>query len=142
VKVLTKNTDYAIRALMAMGGNRGTFVSTRVISNEHDIPYPYLRRIVRDLIENGLVKSREGAGGGVMLNANPSKIRVIDIINIFQGNIEISDCMFRQRMCANRDTCVLRHEIKRIENILVDEFKKITIQRLIDKLEKGSGRKA
>ena len=32
-----------------------------------------------------------------------------------QGGVQVSECMFRKQICANRSRCVLRHEIMRIE---------------------------
>lgn len=135
MKVLTKNTDYAIRALMVLAENRESYVSSREISEIQDIPYQFLRRIIQALVKEGLVKSKEGSGGGVKLAADPSMIRIVEVIRIFQGEIELSACMFRDKLCANRRTCVLRSEIKRIESLVTREFEKLTIQKLIRRSE-------
>ena len=132
MKLLTKNTDYAVRALVGLAMSREGYVSARQMSREQSIPYQYLRRILQELIRNGLAESKEGANGGVKLTAEPGKISIVDVINIFQGQIELSDCMFRKNICANRQSCVLRKEIKNIENIVTQEFGKLTIQTLVD----------
>jgi Rrf2 family protein len=131
VKVLTKDTDYAIRALMVLAQNRDRYVSSRKISETQEIPYQFLRRIVQKLAKEGLVEAKEGKGGGVKLAAHPSKIRVVEVIRIFQGDIELSACMFKGNICANRQICVLRSEIKRIESLVTREFEKLTIQKLV-----------
>lgn len=137
MKLLTKQSDYAIRALIEMARNEGGFISTREISERQDVPYQFLRRIIGDLIAEGLVESKEGAGGGVRLAADPSGITVPDVIGIFQGDIELSDCMFRKKICANRGTCVLRREIKRVEDIVRDEFSRISIKTLVERVDGG-----
>lgn len=135
MKVLTKNTDYAIRALLVLGAHEGEYVSARKISEEQDIPYQFLRRILQELCRNGLVTTREGARGGVKLDREPGSIKVKEIIEIFQGKVELSECMFRKQLCSNRASCVLRHEIMRIEQIVNREFERITIGKLLDDLE-------
>ncbi|MCK4914394.1 MAG: Rrf2 family transcriptional regulator [Planctomycetes bacterium] len=135
MKLLTKNTDYAVRALVTLAGEEGgksEFVSIRKIAEKQKIPYQYLRNIVQILIKNKLVKSKEGATGGVKLNKRPDKIKMTDLINIFQGDIQLSECMFRKKICHNRKTCPLRKEIKGIEKIVKNEFAKLTIQKLIE----------
>jgi len=136
MKILTKNTDYAIQALIFLAKEKESFVSAKKISEKLSIPYHFLRGILQKLIQCGLVESREGALGGVQLIKSPLKIRIIDLIKIFQGNFELFDCMFRQKICTNRKTCVLRKEIKRIENMVGKEFEELTIGKLLRKLKK------
>lgn len=135
MKVLNKETDYAVRALLSLGMKSDGWTSAKVISDEQTIPYQFLRRILQELIRNGLVESKEGAGGGVRLAKNPADIGVAQVIEIFQGKVQLSECMFRKQLCSNRANCVLRHEIMRIEKLVNDEFSQITIGKLIDDLK-------
>jgi Rrf2 family transcriptional regulator, cysteine metabolism repressor len=135
MKLLNKTTDYAIRALLQMAKAKEEYLSAAIISKKQAIPYQFLRTILQKLIKNKIIKSREGINGGFSLLVKPNTIKITDIIIIFQGNLQISDCMFRKKLCTNRSTCVLKKEIDRISDILILEFNKITIQSLIDKLE-------
>jgi Rrf2 family protein len=135
MKLLTKDTDYAVRAIVYLARNDDGYRSSREISEQEGIPLQFLRRVLRRLAKAGLVTSREGVTGGVKLKAGPGEIRVSDIIRIFQGDIELSDCMFRKRLCANRATCVLRKRIKSIEMMVSREFEKVTIARLLSDME-------
>jgi len=137
VKLLTKNTDYAVRALMALATSGDRFISAREISKKQDLPYQYLRRILRELIKNRIVLSREGGGGGFMLKMSPEKLYLVDIIKIFQGNIQLSECMFRNRICNKRSGCVLRKRINKIEKKVIAEFSGITIKTLLQDMGAG-----
>jgi Rrf2 family protein len=135
MKVLNKETDYAVRALISLGMKPEGWVSAKMISDEQAIPYQFLRRILQELIRRGLVVSKEGAGGGVRLGKNPDGIGVAEVIEIFQGKVQVSECMFRKQLCSNRANCVLRHEIMRIEQMVNEEFSKVTIGKLIADLK-------
>ncbi len=135
MQLLTKQTDYAIRALIELARDKDTLLSARAISERQKIPYQFLRRTLRVLKQNGIIESREGADGGVKLGRDPGDISVTDVTNIFQGKIELSSCMFRRKICQNRETCVLRPEIQRIQNMVEKEFTGLTIEKLVDKLE-------
>ncbi len=135
MKVLNKATDYAVRALISLGMKPDGWVSAKVISDEQTIPYQFLRRILQELIRGGLVESKEGAGGGVKLAKAPGEIGIADVIEIFQGKVQLSECMFRKQLCSNRANCVLRHEIMRIERMVNSEFSMVTIGKLIDDLK-------
>lgn len=131
MKLLTKNSDYAVGALVVLAKNKDKFLSAREIAGRQKIPYQFLRRILQELIRNKLVVSREGGSGGFKINADPKKVSIIDVIKVFQGNVRISDCMFRRQICQNRSNCILRKEMKRVERIIAEEFKGITLERLL-----------
>lgn len=130
MKLFNKNTDYAARALIYLSKEKNRFVSSTEISNAVMIPLFYVRRILPELTKNGILISREGTAGGVKLKKKPEVIRILDLIKIFQGDIKISECMFRRKICANRSKCVLRAEIKKIENVVEHKFRNMTIKKL------------
>lgn len=132
MKVLTKNTDYAIRSLIYCAKDPDRFISSREISQQEKIPLAYARRIFQVLKGKNILMSQEGVKGGVRLALHPDKIRVGQIIRIFQNDITLSQCLFRKKICPNRPTCVLRVRIKQIEKKVSDEFEKITIQDLLN----------
>ncbi|MBV5304608.1 MAG: Rrf2 family transcriptional regulator, partial [Chlorobium sp.] len=78
--------------------------------------------------------SKEGVQGGFMMEKDPDDIGVRQLIEIFQGRVQVSECMFRKQICANRSRCVLRHEIMRIEQVVNNEFEQVTIGKLLRKL--------
>lgn len=131
MKLLTKSSDYAIRALAALSGGRYKFLTAREIAAQEKIPYQFLRRILQTLIKHKLVTSREGLNGGFRINMKPADISVADIIRIFQGDVRLTECMFRKKICPNRPDCILRREIMRIARITEKEFEKITFAKLL-----------
>ncbi len=133
MKLLTKHTDYAIRALVYLARRPDAFVSAREIAEEQIVPYPFLRRILQSLIQAKLVVSQGGVCGGVKMARAPGKIRVVDIIDLFQGEVQLMDCMMRSKACPHRPTCPLRGEVSKIEALVEKEFGKITIAKLIAK---------
>lgn len=115
---------------MYLSKEKNRFISSTEISNAVMIPLFYVRRILQKLAKNGIVISREGIAGGVKLKKKPEVIRILDLIKIFQGDIKISECMFRKKICANRSKCVLRTEIKKIEKMVEHKFSNMTIKKL------------
>jgi Rrf2 family cysteine metabolism transcriptional repressor len=134
MKFLTKNTDYAVRGLLVLAGSPESYISAREISDNQDIPYQYLRKIMQKLIEKKLIESKEGGKGGFKLKGSPSKIKVADLVDIFQGEVQLLECMFRKKICKNRATCVLRKNVLKIEQLVVSEFGKITIASLLKEM--------
>ena len=137
MKLLTKNTDYAIRALLHIARNGEGYLSSREISRKENIPLPYLRRILNRLREEEIIITKEGVGGGAKINRDPEEIRVSNLIEIFQGKLTLLDCVFRKNICINVKTCPLRRRIKKIENVVIKELEDLTIKALLDDLNKG-----
>ena len=131
MKLLTKNTDYAVRALMVLGEKPEEYVSSRDIAKAQKMPYQYVRKILKQLIKKGFVVSKEGGKGGFRIKMDPLKIELSGLIEAFQGEIQLSECMFRNAICHNRAKCVLRKNIKEIEQIVAAKFKRITIGSLL-----------
>ena len=127
MQLLTKQTDYAIRVLIYLALNKNGFIGASKISEGERIPYQNLRRTLQVLSKKNLVESKKGVGGGVKIKANPNNIRIIDITKHFQGDIELSSCMFRRKLCENRNNCLLRARLRKIEDIITQQFENITI---------------
>jgi Rrf2 family protein len=133
MKIFRKETDYAVRTLIYLAVRGGSdFVSATTLSKEIGLPKNFLRRICSILIKANILKSQEGKSGGVRLAKNPKVITVLQLIELFDGKPELSDCTFRKKLCPNRKICVLRKRILGIEKIVCREFAAITIQNLID----------
>ena len=137
MKLLTKDTDYAIRALLVLAGEEGKYVSAREIAGKQGIPYEYVRKILQKLIKEEFVASREGGKGGFRLSRAPERIKVVSIIKAFQGEIQLSECVFRKKICPKRSLCALRKNIERINGLVEKEFGKMTISGLVRDLKKG-----
>ncbi len=133
MKLFRKDSDYAVRTLIFLALRpKGDVVSSTVVSQESSIPLNFLRRVVSKLIKAKYLSATEGVRGGVALIRDASTITVGEIMELFQGPLEMSDCKTRKKPCPNRCNCPLRRRILGIERLVADEFQKITIQTLID----------
>ena len=67
MKLLTRNTDYGIRALCFIAKAKDKIVPVPELVKALRIPKPFLRKILQLLTKNGFVKSYKGMGGGFSL---------------------------------------------------------------------------
>ena len=133
MKLITRDTDYAIRALCCFARNRRDRVSVSEMVKELKISRPFLRKILQVLNKKGLLKSYKGQGGGFNLRIKPSKISLIDIIEIFQGRVKINECTFNKKVCPNIKTCKIKKKIDGIQKHVVSELMGIRLDSLIKK---------
>lgn len=134
MKLLTKNTDYAIRTLICVAKAKKIIGSSEIYLADA-IPLKYLRNVILPTLKvHNIIETKKGINGGVKLKLQPSQISVAKLMRIFQGEIKISDCMFRKKLCSNRANCVLRKRIGLIEQEVIDKFNHISIQTLLNDL--------
>jgi Rrf2 family protein len=131
MKLITRNTDYAVRAICYMAKKRCGVVSVTELVRELGIPRPFLRKILQALSGSGLVSSRKGVGGGFTLEVSPDRIKLSDIIRIFQGGFSLNECLFKEAPCPNRKVCPLKKRLDAVERRAAAEIGAITIVSLL-----------
>ena len=131
MKLITRNTDYAIRALANIAGRKDERVSALALAKDSGIPGPFLRRILQRLGSKGFVRSYKGIGGGFTLAKKPSYIYISDVIEVFQGRLRLNECLFKKSLCPNRGACLLKKKIDKIERYVAGEVGSITLASLI-----------
>ena len=131
MKLITKDTGYALRILLYMSQYRCRSVSVKQIVKNVGVPYAFTRRICRILSDKKILFSRRGKGGGFMLCRNPGSISIKEIIEIFQGDISFLDCFIKGDPCFRIKKCTVRKRLKIIEKQVKNNLKKITIKELL-----------
>jgi Rrf2 family protein len=132
VNLLSRSTDYAIRALVYMAGDADRIVSTADLDRDLRLPRPFMRKTLQMLQKAGYLSSIKGGGGGFRLELDPEKIKLIDLMEVFQGNISLGDCLFKKKVCTCVRTCPLRREIKGVEDMVRQRLKAVTLADLVD----------
>lgn len=131
MNLLARDTDYAVRALRRMAQDPGMLMSVAELAPEIHVPRPYLRRILQTLARRKVLRSFRGKGGGFLLNARPDRIFLTDVIEIFQGQINLAHCVFRDKACPNCETCPLRRTVKDVEALALKRLRGVTIGSLL-----------
>jgi Rrf2 family protein len=131
MKLITRDTDYAIRALRYIAKRKDETVSVSTLVQELQIPRPFLRKLLQMLNKKGLLESYKGLGGGFQLKKSPSSIGLVDLVEIFQGPFSLNECAFKKEECPQMDHCRLRKKIGELETYLSAEMQAITLESLL-----------
>ncbi len=81
---LTKRTDYGVRVLYELAAEPDRYHSARALADRHYVPEAFLRKILMDLRQAGIVVAQRGRTGGYRLASNPEEIslgRVLDALS-------------------------------------------------------------
>ncbi|MFH1854528.1 MAG: Rrf2 family transcriptional regulator [Candidatus Omnitrophota bacterium] len=136
MKFIVRDTDYAVRALVYMARERikkgkNVFTVDEIVEEE-GLPERFLRRLLQILAKRGMLFSNKGKKGGFSFLKPPAKIKLTDIIEIFQGKVDITNCLLKGRICPNIKKCILRKNLKNINKLVERELGKITITALLE----------
>ena len=129
MKLVTRDSDYAIRALIEIARRRPGVVTAGELVKSTGIPRPFLRKILQVLNKNGIVKSFKGRGGG--FTAGSGETAISDVMAAFQGRLSLLDCTFKKKACSRRGRCGLRKRLEKIESRVLKELDAITISSLL-----------
>lgn len=130
MKLITRDTDYALRALCFIAKHKKEIVSVAELVEQLKIPRPFLRKILQ-ILNKKILKSYKGKGGGFSLAVTPNKIFLVDLIEIFQGPLRLNECFLKKMACPNTKTCALRKKINNIERGVIAELESITLASLL-----------
>jgi len=127
MKLLSRNTDYAVRALCYIANEKKRMVSVTELVTALKIPRPFLRKILQTLNKKEILESHKGVGGGFKLAKRASNVSLARLIEAFQGPFTLNECYFKKEVCPNKPSCPLKNKIDAIERAVFKELSNITI---------------
>jgi Rrf2 family protein len=81
---LQKNTLLALYSVLEFAGEPGTHIAALRIADKYGVSSHHLAKVLAELARAGIVESMRGAGGGYRFAANPRRLTLMDIIQIFE----------------------------------------------------------
>lgn len=107
---ITRKTDYATRAVLALAIADGALLTAEELSLRVAVPEQFLKQILMQLRDAGVVRSERGPAGGYRLNHDPSDITLEHIVRICQGQLAPIECATRHEAepCPMEVDCSLR----------------------------------
>lgn len=104
--MLSQQSKYALRALMYLNRlESNKYLRVDQIAEATDLPAPYLSKLLKLLVQHGLLISRRGKNGGVALNPGKGKITFYDICVALEDPIILSECVLFKKPCNEDHPC-------------------------------------
>ena len=130
---LSTKGRYGTRALLEIALYEGNFpVQLKDIAENQQISLHYLEQLIRPLITGGYVRSMTGPKGGVTLAKDPSDIKILDIIQLYEGSIALVSCVDNPDVCDRSSSCVTRDLWSELKDAMSDVLGSKTLQDLVN----------
>lgn len=108
--MISTTSEYALRALSHLASQgHGNSVLGRDLARKADVPANYLSKILLTLRRAGLVSTVRGTGGGYRLRRAAHRIRLSDIVDLFDGSALREGCVLGRTRKCNDDQCCSAH---------------------------------
>ena len=108
--MLSTTSTYALIAMSTMVRNLKQLPMTaRKLAELGNIPTNYLSKIMRQLVRAGLVDGTRGIGGGFCFARPPSRIKLIEVVTLFEQLDRPRVCPFGHHVCSDDNPCAMHH---------------------------------
>lgn len=110
------HTDYALRTLIYLAGRPGR-ASVAEVAAFYEISRDHVAKVVQSLARHGYVRSIRGAKGGIELARRPEEIRIGQVVEDFEGNLHLLECVGVENVCVIQPGCKLRLVLAHAERL-------------------------
>lgn len=123
---LTTHTDFALRTLMflATTAERATVAQ---VAQLYGVSTNHMAKVVNQLSRLGYIRCIRGIGGGIELAKQPADIRLGEVIEAFEGNMHLLDCVTTDDVCAIQSFCKLKGVLAEAEQVQLEYLNGVTL---------------
>jgi len=131
--MLSKRCEYGLRAMLYLASLDHTgYVSIGTISDELDISFPFLTKILQTLNDAGLLDSRRGPKGGVALTKPADDVTLYEVVVAIDGDNLFQECVLGLPNCSEAEPCPLHTQWEEERERVEEMFRNATLAELPD----------
>jgi Rrf2 family iron-responsive transcriptional regulator len=132
---LTRQSSYAIRTLVYCAVNAPNLSHIADIARAHSISELFLFKLIKPLVEGGLLETVRGRKGGIRLGRPAAEITLLDTVKLTEENFAMAECFEGggDVLCPLADACDLNAALREALGAFFDVLDGYTIADLAGK---------
>jgi Rrf2 family protein len=128
---ISRKIDYGLRAMIYLASiSQGAVVPFREIARQMLVPEDFLAKILKTLVDQGLVKSTRGPHGGYALGKPAADISFLEVIEAVEGPIAINVCLDGEDPCAKASFCTMADVWREGQEKMLDVYRQTKLASL------------
>ena len=123
-----KLTDYGTLVLDALAQAGSVQQSTESLAVATGLTVSTLRKVMKTLADAGLVIAKRGAHGGYRLARAPQQVRILDVVEAFEGPVALTECSQSGSDCDIQSSCSLASGWMGVNELLMQILARVTLE--------------
>jgi len=123
---------YGLRMVVTLA-QKEEVISTAMLAKEMGVSPLYLRQLALPLEKRGIIKGFRGAKGGYLIDIKPEEINLFEIIQAYDEDFSLMDCIKSSNSCPQSSDCASRYLWKELSDTIRNTLQDMTLQDLVDK---------
>jgi Rrf2 family transcriptional regulator, iron-sulfur cluster assembly transcription factor len=121
-----KMSGCAVAAMSAVAEHHqaGTALNSADIATLRNLSQPLVAKVMNSLSRAGYITGTRGPGGGYRLAKSPEKIRIYDIVSVFEGVESELECPFGPGYCGHHAPCPMHETLANSQSHYIGELKR------------------
>ncbi len=134
---LGKLTDYGLVLMTCIARNHERSLHTaRDLARESRLPLPTVSKLLKELLQSGLLISHRGMKGGYSLAKEPHDISVAEIVAALEGPIALTECSTDiSGLCDLERYCPIKSNQRIISQVVRGALEKVMLSDLMQPLQ-------
>jgi FeS assembly SUF system regulator len=130
---LGKLTDYGLVLMTQMARQPKTELHTaRGLAAASALPLPTVRKLLKILLQSGLLESHRGIKGGYTLNREPNSISLAEIVSALEGPLALTECsMETTGLCDLEPSCPIKDNQRIINQVIRGALAQVMLSDLV-----------
>ena len=135
---LGKLTDYGLVLMTCIAKGQGVSLRTATdLAAESHLPLPTVSKLLKELLQSGLLISHRGVKGGYTLARKPREIALTEIIAALEGPVALTQCSTHDpsAACDLESSCPIMRNQQVINQMVRGVLEKITLSDLLQPMQ-------
>lgn len=133
---MSKMTDYGIVLMTELARAEGGTRTTRELAARTRVPLPSASKVLKSLLQAGLVVSHRGANGGYGLAHPPASLSLAELVASLEGPVSLTECGVHPTgtggaPCELEAVCQVRGHWRLINQAIQEALGRLTLADLI-----------
>jgi len=118
--------------LISLAQNKQVLSLKQVALQAH-LPYHFLAKLTRELIQAKIITAKEGKHGGYLLTRAPNKINLKQVLTALGEELSLARCLAHSKCHLKRQkNCKVRLVWAKLKTNIDKQLQKLTLQDLIE----------
>jgi Rrf2 family protein len=128
---ISRKIDYGLRAMIYLASiPPEAVVPFREIARQMMVPEDFLAKILKTLVDQGLVRSSRGPHGGYALARPAGEVSFLEVIEAVEGPIAINVCLDGDDPCGKAEACTMVGVWRRGQEKMLEVYREVKLAEL------------